>query len=500
MRVISGILFLLLTLFGTQLSAQRWVQKGLDIDGEAAGDECGWSVSISGDGGTVAVGAYLNDGSGTDAGHVRIFRWDGSSWAPKGLDIDGEAAIDQSGYSVSLSSDGNLVAIGARNNYGNGTATGHVRVYEWGGTSWVQKGLDMEGDTAGDWFGTAVSMSANGLILAIGADGHDGGGALSGLVRIQEWSGSAWVQKGSDIEGESAQDRFGSAVSIAADGNTVAIGAYNNGDSLVGAGHVRVYSWGGSSWTQKGLDIRGEAAGDGSGNSVSMNSDGSVVAVGAYNNGDGGVGAGHVRVFAWNGTAWDQRGLDIDGQTTGDRFGWSVSVSSDGNTLAVGAYDNDSLWTNAGQVRVFSWDGTVWDQYGACISGEVSLDRFGYAVSLSADATTMAAGSRFNDGAGVDAGHVRVFREDPVGIPEQVEGAKIFSYPNPTTGSITVDLGVLYPQVTWTVRNLLGQVLEVSEHRHTQFIQTELMGASGIYHVEISVPGKKPVYLKVLKE
>ena len=71
-----------------------------------------------------------NDGNGSDSGHVRIYDFNGSAWVQVGVDIDGEAAGDNSGYSVSLSSDGSIVAIGARDNDGaNGADSGHVRIY-----------------------------------------------------------------------------------------------------------------------------------------------------------------------------------------------------------------------------------------------------------------------------------------------------------------------------------------------------------------------------------
>ena len=89
--------------------------RGADIDGEAADDLSGQSVSLSSDGTTVAIGANQNDGNGSTSGHVRIYAWNSatSAWEQQGADIDGEAADDYSGYSVSLSSDGTTVAIGA---------------------------------------------------------------------------------------------------------------------------------------------------------------------------------------------------------------------------------------------------------------------------------------------------------------------------------------------------------------------------------------------------
>ncbi|MCP4743838.1 MAG: hypothetical protein GY871_16660, partial [Actinomycetales bacterium] len=127
-----------------------FAQLGQDIDGEAAGDDSGWSVSLSADGNRVAIGAIYNDENGSSAGHVRIYGLSGNTWIQLGQDIDGEAAGDRSGVSVSLSADGNRVAIGADRNDGNGSDAGHVRIYGLSGNTWIQLGQDIDGEAAGD--------------------------------------------------------------------------------------------------------------------------------------------------------------------------------------------------------------------------------------------------------------------------------------------------------------------------------------------------------------
>eukprot|EP00559_Dactyliosolen_fragilissimus_P008916 CAMPEP_0184860186 /NCGR_PEP_ID=MMETSP0580-20130426/5129_1 /TAXON_ID=1118495 /ORGANISM="Dactyliosolen fragilissimus" /LENGTH=185 /DNA_ID=CAMNT_0027357207 /DNA_START=202 /DNA_END=759 /DNA_ORIENTATION=- len=107
-----------------------WTQLGSDIDGEAAGNESGASVSLSADGETVAIGAYLNDGNGSDSGHVRVYKFVSSAWNQLRSDIEGEAADDNSGVSVSLSGNGETVTIGAYCNDGSAYDSGHVRVYK----------------------------------------------------------------------------------------------------------------------------------------------------------------------------------------------------------------------------------------------------------------------------------------------------------------------------------------------------------------------------------
>ena len=392
-------------------------QLGADIDGEAAADEFGRSVSLSSDGTTLAVGARYNDGNGTDSGHVRVYGWNGSAWTQKGADIDGEAAGDRSGLSVSLSSDGTILAIGAIWNGGNGAYAGHVRVYRWNGTAWVQLGSDIDGEAADDQSGFSVSLSSDGTILAIATPLNGGNGAYAGHVRVYEWNGTAWTQKGADIDGEAVDDYSGWSVSLSSDGTVVAIGASSNDGNGADSGHVRVYEYDGvtgdadgvDGWTRKGADIDGEAANSRSGRSVSLSSDGTVVAIGAPGNDGNGTDSGHVRVYEWNGSAWTQKGADIDGEAAYDFSGWSMSLSSDGTVVAIGAYLNDGNGIGAGHVRIYEWSGSAWTQKGADIEGEAVNDFSGFSVSLSSDGTKVAIGAYQNDENGTNAGHVRVY-------------------------------------------------------------------------------------------
>jgi hypothetical protein len=247
---------------------------------------------------TIAAGAIQNDASGSNAGHVRVFTWNGSAWIQKGLAINGEAANDNSGSSVSMPSE-DIVAIGAAKNDANGTSSGQVKIFKWNGTSWIQKGSALNGVAADYEFGRAVSMPDSNLV-AVSAKGDI---FEFGEVYIYQWNGTNWVQKGSTIVGESATDLSGIAIDMP-DTNTIAIGsANNNGVNGSQSGHVRVFRWSGTDWQQKGLDLDGEAANNLFGSSVSM-ADSNNLAVGANWNEEVGAFAGHARVFEWNGSAW----------------------------------------------------------------------------------------------------------------------------------------------------------------------------------------------------
>ncbi|MGF1555793.1 hypothetical protein [Paucihalobacter sp.] len=159
-------------------------QIGIDIDGENAFDRSGWSVSLSDDGNRLAIGSPFNAANGAGSGHVKVFQNIDNNWTQIGNNITGEAADDRSGSSVFLSADGTVLAIGAPRNDGNGNNAGHVRVYKSILDNWTQVGNDIDGEAASNFFGDSISLSSDGNILAVGAPLNNGNGTASGHVRV----------------------------------------------------------------------------------------------------------------------------------------------------------------------------------------------------------------------------------------------------------------------------------------------------------------------------
>jgi len=198
-------------------------------------------MALSSNGQIVAIGSPYNDGNGTDAGHVRVYQFSNGAWSQLGNDIDGEAAGDFSGYAISLSSDGTILAIGAIYNNGNGASAGHVRVYEYTSGNWVKIGSDIDGEASNDNFGMSVQLSGDGTMLAVGAGKNDNNGTNAGHVRIFKYINGVWVPVGADIDGEAGGDEFGYSIHLSRDGTTLSVGApYNDGNGS-NSGHVRVF-------------------------------------------------------------------------------------------------------------------------------------------------------------------------------------------------------------------------------------------------------------------
>ena len=474
-------------------NSTAWEQVGQVINGEAVSDRAGWAVAISGDGQTIAIGAPHNDARGLQSGHVRVYTYSDSlmRWTQlaQDMDINGGAAGDTFGHSLSMSLDGRTIAVGAPF---HDSTTDPMQAFDWGKVvvysfseqlgSWRQIGQTLQGPAAGVRFGHAVALSSDGRTLAASSVFYDTAEATNaGLVRVMVYleGTDTWVQRGEDITGESALDGSGAAVAISGDGLQVAIGApSNDNDGRPDAGQIRVFQWNydlvpppsptitrrptappstqaptSENWVQLGDDLDAQGEGDLFGTSVCMAQNGLTVAVGAPSGELSSPNSGYVRVLEYQTqtSTWEQLGQAIEGQE-GERIGSACSMSSDGTTLAVfsssrrlvrvyglgqvglwwvlwgqlgstidsvsGAFplalSEDGLTMVTGgdgfsRTRVFAYNSTEWEQVGQLISGETTGERAGSAVAISGDGQTIAIGAPNNDGAGLNAGHVRVY-------------------------------------------------------------------------------------------
>ena len=382
-----------------------WQKVGGDIDGENLNDHSGFSVDISANGKRVVIGAPdANRSTGQTKIYEEIVN---GEWFQVGDSIDGESISDTSGESVAISDDGKRVIIGAD---GNGDRAGHAQVFEEVNGIWKKVGNDIDGENIGDRSGRSVGMSSDGKRIIIGATKNGGNQYLSGHARIFEEKDGEWLQIGDDIDGKTDREKFGASVSMNMDGKRVII-------SNKAHGEVRVYEERNNAWFQVGADILGDEDDDGSGESVEISADGKRIVIGAPANDNNGYNSGNARIFEETNGEWNQVGDNIDGEGTGDYFGTSVDMSSDGKRVIVGAMMNDgNNWFSSGHARVFEEINRVWVQLGGDIDGEMEGAKSGCSVGINSDGTRLIVGAYMNDGKKETAGHARVFELDPLPI------------------------------------------------------------------------------------
>lgn len=485
--------FVLLALCLTPWFVLAQTQIGVDLLGDAPIDTFGKSVSLSADGSILAIGGDLNDGGQNNAGHVRIYENNGGTWTQIGQDIYGENAGDRSGISVSLSSNGNIVAIGAWLNDANGVDAGHVRIYENVGGVWEQIGQDIDGDAEGDFFGYTVSLSGNGNIVAIGAYLNDGNGENTGHAKIFEFVGGNWTQIGDDLEGDADLYGFGLDISISKDGNVVAIGASRSDtNGIQDSGLVRVFKNNNGTWTQIGQDFEGSTFMGYLGDALSLSDEGNVLAIGVSNGipSGGTENTGFVQVFRNQNDDWIQIGEDIPGEAWIDGFGYSVSISGNGAVVAIGARGFFSANNTNGYAEIYQNLNGSWSQIGVRVNGDAVSDEFGSDVSLSFDASTVAISAPANDANGDSAGQVKVFDIRDILSANEVTRIDLVLYPNPTSDHAEIMIANdLIAKVT--LLSYKGDVLSVSEDINSDRHMIDLSTlATGVYLVSIETQNK----------
>ena len=318
-----------------------------------------------------------------------MYQWSSgtSSWSQLGSDFVGIGPNQGFGEGIALSSDGTILALGAEN-------VSVVTVYEWDGSTWNQKGSDISGALADDKFGDFVDLSDDGSILAIGSSAYDDAtnGNDCGNVFAYEWDGSSWNLKGGtrDMVGDNSNDGKGRNIAISGDGLTIAASSPNSshadGSGGSFSGHVRIHRWNGVSWIAYGNDLK---ANDFTSftyysTSLSLSTNGEIIAVG-----DGSISDGYAQVFEYVAGAWSQLGSNIIGSSSGDMFGLTISLSGDGQSIAISASrsPNDDDDTNAGKVQSYKWNGTSWDQIGSTLYGAGANYYFGSYLRMSKDAS-----------------------------------------------------------------------------------------------------------------
>ena len=314
------------------------------------------SVALSNDGSIVAVSWTTHD---SNRGMVQVFQNVSNVWTQLGSDILGQATENYFGSGVDLSSDGTIIAIGGmKHSSNNKNRNGHVQIYQWNGTAWVQLGADIVGNNHIEEIGHKLSISSDGTVVAFGTY-HN-----ANLIRVYEWNGSAWVQKGTDIVGDLSSDKFGRSLSISNDGTRILVGAPqkdNLGPANGSYGYVSVYDWNGSAWTQVGSNINGVVLDNEFGVAVSLSGDGSTLAV---------CSIVETFFYQYNGSAWVQKGTSVDDLGTET----NVSISNDGIWAIVG-----SKWSE--NVIIYKYTNSNWVQQGSISS--TGIGYYGNYVAIS---------------------------------------------------------------------------------------------------------------------
>jgi hypothetical protein len=349
---------------------------------ETEAGEFGSSVALSADGNTALVGA---PGDASNTGAAWVFVRSGTTWEQQGpkLTGSGESGKGRFGFRVALSADGNTALVGAPF---DSSLAGAVWVFKRSEGKWEQQGSKLHGgeENGGGEFGIGVALSNDGNTALIGG-GSDNSG--TGAVWVFTRSEGAWAQQGPKLTGggEVGSAHVGFNVALSEDGNTAIAGG---GADNSGTGAAWVFTRSEGTWTQQGskLTATGETGAGHFGFSVSLSADGNTALLGGVAD-NGEVGAAWA--FTRSEGKWTQQGSKLtgSGEIGKGLFGSSVDLSSTGNLAVIGASADNA---NTGAAWIFRRTGEAWEQLGSKLtgSGESGKGAFGAAASISSDAST----------------------------------------------------------------------------------------------------------------
>lgn len=379
-------------------------QLGSNVPGSSANAQFGSTVALTADGKTLIVGSPRDSSQGSDRGSVRAYKWLDKQWKPYGEPLYGVSLFERFGSSIDIDATGSTVVVGSPKASNSEGRVGAASVYTLDDAGWQLLGNAVTGASLGDDFGASVAISRDGRVIAMGAPYNDEAGPSAGGVYSYLVEGESLTAL-PVIYGDNAGDYAGWSVALSAEGSTLALGAIGDDGTNTLAGQVKVFQLIDNAWVQKGTDLNGEALLDRSGRSISLSANGDIVAIGARSNSGSGESAGHVRIYEYDGFVWRQLGNDLDGRQAGDNFGSSVALSGDGYRVVVGAQLSSSNGDRSGEIAFFSYQNSQWVRSGSPISGSAG-DYLGWSVALSENARNLVAGSPNSDVAGLNSGKV----------------------------------------------------------------------------------------------
>ncbi len=377
------------------LRIDPFIHQGEKLNGSGLSGPYGYigqSVALSADGNTALVGAPA-DGTDTEyRGSAFVFTRSGSIWTQQGEKLTGSGEVGGAwfGESVALSADGNTALIGGPIDNG---AVGAAWVFTRSGSTWTQQGekLTGAGEVGEGYFGKNVALSADGSTALIGGyNDNEHRGAAWAFTR----SGSTWTQQGEKLTGGGQLGFFGWGVALSGEGNTALIGEWGLEG---GVGAAWVFTRSGSTWSKQGGPL---TAGAGSGESwfgysTALSGEGNTALIGAPH-ADDSAGAGWV--FTRSGSKWSEQGEPLTGSEEvndefGGELGYSAALSADGDTALLGGRV-DSFFHGA--AWAFTRSGSTWSQDGGKLTGSAETanrEEFGWSVALSSTGDTALVGS-----------------------------------------------------------------------------------------------------------
>jgi len=371
------------------------------IYGTKNNQNIGKNTEISGNGNIIAI---------SSENVVKVYNYNDISWNKIGQDISSNDIFT----SIALSKDGSTIVISTSQTTINGNSNaGQIKIYKYNNNIWNQLGQVINGESSNNYIGKSLSINEMGNIIAFNLAGVNN----NGKVNIYKYNDISWNQLGQTITGVNNNDNLGFSLSLNNLGNIIAIGIPGTSESTK-IGTTQIYKYNDVSWNQLGQDITGENNTDKDGYSVKLNNDGTLVVIGAPYNSKLFSNCGKITAYKYNTTAnsWSKNiDEDIYGDAVDSFFGKIITIDSSGIFLAIGIpnYNN-----NSGKVAIYKYDSIYkyypqWSPYTYGQAGSL----YGSSLSLTSTGNTLAIGSPITNNLNVplfNSGQITIYYYDTI--------------------------------------------------------------------------------------
>lgn len=416
------------------------VQMGSDIDGPEPDDHFGQEIQLSRTGQIVAVLGFETPAKAK----FQVFQYNGDDWELYGTEEGGSHFESFNPIGMALSDDGSVLAL---------AENGEVTVFSNISGTWTPRGSVIPYPYTSSTtynFGDIMSLSADGNTIAIvkatfcGSRSNMGPpppiGCPGSSIFIYKFNGDDWEPHGDALQYGNLGTNDRGSIELTPDGETLAVSVKDS---------VGIFQNTADSWLPKGASILAE---EGDLTRVSISSKGDMIAVANSNYSGGMDQMGKVTMYVYENDSWVQRGDPILGAASNEFLGVGLSMADNGNTVAIGKQNTGA--TTLGSVQVYNFQNETWTPQGTAISSSESGDLFGTVVSLSGNGNTLAIGAPNH---GASAGQVKVYDLSGLLSNESFSINDVKFYPNPANTEVIIELPVTAYNGQLQITNMLGQ-------------------------------------------
>jgi len=426
-------LFFIIIINGLYIQANyaQWNQIGPTWEGTVLNGIFAFEIAMNKDGTIMAVSDPARFQS-YEPNPVRIFeRQEDNTWNETGLIFNdmGVTSLDLFGGSMDISADGSILAVGIPTTVAQGNQ-GRVEIYQNVNGTWTQIGEDIENPSTGPAFGGAVTLSADGSTVAISSS-FDVNNNRIGFAQVYKNINGSWEQIGQTLGLDSDDRRFGSSLSFSDDASTLLVGI---SDPFTGFGRLEIYRNVNDNWVQVGDDIVGLAVDSQFGSNTAISADGNIVVGAAFSANFSST--AYIMVFENVNDNWVQLGSTLMNapNALANQFGKGLAISDDGSLLFTG---DENL---SGRLEIFSFENGDWNSI-QVVEGDDSSIGFADAIAINSDGSALAVGqSNYADDNLYFRGALRFYLNQELVSTENVEGLNqnITTYPNPVSELLNI--------------------------------------------------------------